>query len=179
MRQDRNVCDIRVTTRIQACKVLHPAASVRLYRWFVQASVVQGAPTKRKGDLAEMIVAADLLRRGHKVAFPYGEDWDYDLIVRREGRLERVQVKHARSDGIVIAVKCTSHSLTNGRVRRTKRYTAETIDWIAIYDCTTDRCYYVPSSEFTDGRSYMALRLRPTLNQQQARVRWARDYLDL
>ncbi len=39
------------------------------------------APLKQKGDLAEMMVAADLLRRGHRIAFPHGEDWDYDLIV--------------------------------------------------------------------------------------------------
>ena len=31
-----------------------------------------------------MMVAADLCGRGFKVAFPYGEDWDYDLIVERE-----------------------------------------------------------------------------------------------
>ena len=34
-----------------------------------------------------MMVAADLMRRGHKVAFPYGEDWDYDLIVFRNEEL--------------------------------------------------------------------------------------------
>ena len=77
------------------------------------------APLKAKGDLAEMMVAADLMRRGHKVAIPYGEDWDYDLIVCRDGSLERVQVKHTRSDGRVIEVRCRSHSLTNGRVRET------------------------------------------------------------
>ncbi len=52
------------------------------------------APLKQKGDLAEMLVAADLVRRGYKVALPFGEDWDYDLIVERDGRLERVQVKY-------------------------------------------------------------------------------------
>jgi hypothetical protein len=32
---------------------------------------------KAKGDLAELKVAADLRARGYKVAFPYGEDWEY------------------------------------------------------------------------------------------------------
>jgi hypothetical protein len=54
---------------------------------------------KGKGDLAELMVAADLLRRGHKIAIPYGEDCDFDLILIRDSRLERVQVKYARSDG--------------------------------------------------------------------------------
>ena len=44
---------------------------------------------KAKGDLAELMIATDQLRRGHKVAFPYGEDWDYDLIVCRRTALER------------------------------------------------------------------------------------------
>ena len=74
------------------------------------------------------------MRRGYKIAFPYGEDWDYDLIVCRDERLERVQLKHSCSDGEVIRVKCFSHSLTNGKVRSTKRYTSKTIDWLAIYD---------------------------------------------
>jgi hypothetical protein len=56
---------------------------------------------KAKGDLAELTVAVDLLRRGHKVAIPYGEDCDFDLVLIRDNRLERVQVKHARSDGAV------------------------------------------------------------------------------
>jgi hypothetical protein len=136
------------------------------------------APVKAKGDLAEVIVAADLLRRGHKVAFPYGEDWDYDLIVCREGRLERVQVKHTRSDGRAIAVRCRSQSLTNGRVRATKRYTAATVDWIAVYDATTERCFYVPSADF-DGHSQLILRLQPARNNQRERVRPAEDYVEM
>jgi Holliday junction resolvase-like predicted endonuclease len=61
------------------------------------------APLKQKGDLAEMLVAADLVRRGYKVALPFGEDWDYDLIVDRDGRLERVQVKYTESNGVWFA----------------------------------------------------------------------------
>ena len=87
------------------------------------------APTKQKGDLAELKVAADLLSRGHRIAFPFGDDWDYDLILCRGARLERVQVKHTRSNGRTMEVKCRSHSLTNGRIRRTKHYTAETIEF--------------------------------------------------
>jgi hypothetical protein len=39
---------------------------------------------KAKGDLAELKVAADLRDRGYKLAFPYGEDWDFDLILCRD-----------------------------------------------------------------------------------------------
>jgi hypothetical protein len=135
--------------------------------------------TKGKGDLAELKVAGDLLARGYRIAIPYGEDWDFDLIVYREGRFERVQVKHAACANGVIAVKCSSHSLTNGKVRRTKRYTTETVDWIAVYDSTTDRCFYIPARELGSGKSMLHLRLGPTRNGQLARIRNAEDYRDL
>ena len=135
------------------------------------------APLKQKGDLAELMVAADLRRRGHKIAIPYGEDWDYDLIVCRDGVLERVQVKHTRSDGRVINVKCFSHSLTNGKVRSTKRYTATTVDWVAVFDATTERCYYVPARELGTGRSMISLRLQPSLSGRLLGIHWAEDYL--
>lgn len=130
------------------------------------------------GDLAEIMVAADLLRRGHKIAIPYGEDWDYDLILRRDGgRLERIQCKYTRSDGAIVIVRCRSHSLTSGRIRATKHYTQREIDWIAVYDATTDRCYYVPAAELGDGRCELSLRLAPSKNNQRVGIRPAVDYL--
>jgi hypothetical protein len=133
---------------------------------------------KGKGDLAELMVAADLLRRGFKIAFPYGEDCDFDLVLVRPERLERVQVKFAQSDGAVINVRCFSHSLTNGKIRRTKHYTAETIDLLAVYDRTSACCYYIPARELGSGRSHISLRLTPAKNRQRVGVRPARSYLD-
>lgn len=137
------------------------------------------APLKRKGDLAELKVAADLAERGCCLSFPYGEDCDYDLIADMSGVLHRVQVKYTESDGRVVLVRCGSHSLTKGKVRRTKHYTAETVDWIAVYDCTSDRCYYLPSTELgASGRSEVTLRLRPARNGQRLGIRDAGNYTD-
>jgi hypothetical protein len=136
------------------------------------------ADLKRRGDLAELRVAADVLARGHRIAFPYGEDSDYDLIVDRDGLLERVQVKHAVSDGRVIPVRCRSMSLTGGRVRSVKKYTSHTIDWLAVFDVTTDRCYYVPAVELgPSGRSLLHLRLQPALSGRRQGIRHAADDL--
>jgi PD-(D/E)XK nuclease superfamily protein len=126
------------------------------------------------------MVAADLRRKGYKIAIPFGEDWDYDLIIERKGRLERVQVKYATAIDGVIPVRCLSHSLTNGKVKRTKAYTPSMIDWIAVFSPTTERCYYVQASELgVDGRSNISLRLRPPRNAQRIGIRFADDYLDL
>jgi PD-(D/E)XK endonuclease len=136
------------------------------------------APLKQKGDLAELMVAADLRRRGFKLAFPYGEDWDYDLIIEREGRLERVQVKYTTSDGATVVVRPRSFSLTNGKVRSVKHYTVDNIDWLAVYDVTSDRCYYIPAVEFKDGMWCMHLRLTPPARRRKD-VRFAKDYVRL
>ena len=136
------------------------------------------APLKQKGDLAELKVAADLIDRGCHLSFPYGEDCDYDLIADSEGALHRIQVKYTESDGEVISVRCMSHSLTRGKIRRTKHYTAETIDWLAVYDRTSERCYYFPATELGAGRSQLHLRLTPARNGQRIGIRDASDYLD-
>jgi hypothetical protein len=115
------------------------------------------APLKQKGDLAELMVAADLRRRGYKLAIPFGD---------------------TTSDGSIVVVICRSHSLTNGRVRATKYYTAATIDWIAVWEATTGTPYYVPSSVF-DGFSDLTLRLTPTRNGQSKGIRHAADFLEI
>jgi len=74
------------------------------------------------------MIAADLVRRGYKIAIPYGEDWDFDLIVCRYEKLERVQCKYTKSNGVFIHVQCRSHSLTKGKIKTTKHYTDATID---------------------------------------------------
>jgi hypothetical protein len=135
---------------------------------------------KAKGDLAELKVATDLRARGYTIAIPYGEDWNFDLILcRRDDKLERVQVKYARSDGCVIEVRCRSHSLTNGKVRATRYYTASMIDWLAVWEPVLDRCFYVPASELGTGMNVLALRLTPTRNGQVRRIRMAEHYTSI
>ena len=41
------------------------------------------ASLKKKGDLAELKVAADLVARGCRLSLPFGEDHDYDLIAEK------------------------------------------------------------------------------------------------
>lgn len=136
------------------------------------------APLKQKGDLAELKVAADLIERGCHLSFPYGEDCDYDLIADMNGILHRVQVKYTESDGQTVLVRCRSHSLTKGKIRQTKYYTAKTVDWIVAYDRTSDRCYYCSSRELGNGRCGLTLRLTPARNGQRMGIRNASDYTD-
>lgn len=131
------------------------------------------AESKRLGQIAEAAVLRDALERGYRVALPYGEDAPYDLIVERRSKLDRVQCKFVRSDGRVIVVRCRS---TNGW--RTHHYTSDEVEWIATYDATTARCYFVPAEQLGSGRSTIHLRLDESRNGQVVGVRYASDFLD-
>ncbi|MFA9269697.1 MAG: group I intron-associated PD-(D/E)XK endonuclease [Baekduiaceae bacterium] len=133
---------------------------------------------KMKGDLAELKVAADIRARGHKIALPYGEDWLFDLVVMRHGALERVQVKHGRSDGRTLEVRALTLTITAGKVQARRKYTATDIDWLAVWDSTTDQSAYVPARELGSGMCCITLRLEPARNGQRRGVRMLQDYLE-
>jgi hypothetical protein len=52
------------------------------------------------------------------------------------------------------------------------------IEWLAVYDVTTDCCYYLPASELGSGMSLLHLRLGDARNNQRVGIRFASDYVD-
>ena len=138
-------------------------------------------PTKKqKGDFAELKVACDLRRRGYLVLIPFGEEAPYDIVIDRDGRLERVQVKYADRKGAAsVEVRCYSQTVISGKVRSITPYTADSIDWLALYEATSDRCCYIPAAELGTGRMRLTMRFAPTANNQARKIRFADRYLDL
>lgn len=49
--------------------------------------------TQTKGEIGELIVAADLLEKGFEVFKPLGQTKDFDLLISKDGRLAKIQVK--------------------------------------------------------------------------------------
>lgn len=133
------------------------------------------AKTTEKGEIGEAMVIADLMRQGHEVAIPFGHNQPYDLIVIRkeDGRLEKIQVKYTTSDARVVKVKAES---TSAWVRHT--YTASEVDWIAVFDATTEQCFYVPSSIW-NGYTTLSLRIDPTANGQRKLIRFGDQFTEL
>lgn len=134
-----------------------------------------GALTTEKGEIGEAMVIADLIRQGHDIAIPVGHNLPFDLIVVRKenGNLEKVQVKYRTSNGIAFRASVRSASAWVQH-----RYTADEVDWIAIYEATTNQCFYLPSSVW-DGHQELTLRMKPTRNGQQKGTRWASDFTEL
>jgi len=124
---------------------------------------------RSKGDLGEIIALTEALRRGYRVAIPMGSDWASDLVVERDGKLERVQCKYVESDGEKMEVPCKTNFRT---------YTEDSIDWLVVYDKTTDRCYFLPASMLGKGRRSITLRLTPPKNGQTRGINTASDFLE-
>ena len=65
--------------------------------------------------------------------------------------------------------------MTSNSAWVTHRYTKEEVDWIAVYDSTSDQCFYLPSVIW-DGQVAVSLRLTPTINGQAKGIRFAKDF---
>lgn len=130
--------------------------------------------TDQKGNIAELAIAFAARKLGIDVYWPLGEGGRYDLILDLGGRLNRVQCKWATRHGEVVIIRCYSCRRTaDGLVRR--GYSAEEIDVIAGYCLELDTCYLIPLEEL-GGQRVVQLRLGPTRNNQQRRIRWAREF---
>lgn len=127
-----------------------------------------------KGELAEAKVLSDLISREYKVFIAMSHSGPVDLVVERNQTLERVQVKYCESDGNIIK----AHAYHSNRSKGVKKYTKHDIDWLAIYDKTTDMCYYIPAEELENGKRGLRLRINTSsaYKRNQYGIRFAKDY---
>lgn len=133
--------------------------------------------TITKGSIALTKIITQCLKKSYQIYMPFDQSSRVDLIVERNKRLERVQVKYVRSDGMVIRVRCRSIQ-RSGKINRVVPYTSLEIDWIAVYDETSDLCCFIPSNLLGEtGRSMIYLRLATPRSKQEKGILWAKDYL--
>jgi hypothetical protein len=131
--------------------------------------------TKRRGNIGEAKVVADLLEQGIEVALPFGDNLPFDLIaVGPDFRLWKLQVKFASARQGVIRIKNWRQS-ENTRRRYERIYTATQVDIFAIYCPDTEKVYYVPQQEIGQ-RAAFHLRIAPARNQQRVGIHWHEDY---
>jgi hypothetical protein len=101
--------------------------------------------TNRNGEIAEQIVATNLLELGFNVSKPVLED-RYDLIADIEGDLVKVQVKRGYKDG---SRDDTFRANLQRQIRRAtgdnrdEEYSDEDVDAFALYDQYSDSVYWL------------------------------------
>ena len=129
-----------------------------------------------KGAVAELAIAKAAAELGLPVYGPLTEHGRYDLVIEIGGQPQRVQCKWGRLDpeGQVIIVNLSGSRFTpHGYVRSS--YTAEEIDFIAVYCGATDEYYLLPIDQ-VEGRRHIQLRLAPAKNGQRAFINLASDF---
>ena len=105
--------------------------------------------TKLKSDIAESAVVIELLIRGFNVLRPVGDRLAYDLAADLNGKLIRIQVKHAwfdeRDQAHIVDVRRTK---TNRRRMLRKKYSNEDFDFAVIYLGDKRVFYVIPAKIF-------------------------------
>ena len=131
--------------------------------------------TNQKGAIAEAAITKTAVELGVEVYRPAIEGGRYDMIFAFEdGTLLRIQCKWAAKYDEIVLIRCFSCRRAREGMR-VRRYTTDEIDAVAAFCPDTDRCYFLPPALWA-GRRVTHLRLAPTLNNQQRKINWAKDY---
>jgi hypothetical protein len=105
--------------------------------------------TKEKGDLAVGKAISFFISKGYEVCLPIGDKRDYDLIVEKNGHLQKVQVKFAglytRGNVCKVGLRITGG---NQSFTHSKKYKDTSFDLLFIYTEKGEQ-YLVPWKEIT------------------------------
>ncbi|MDO8639322.1 MAG: group I intron-associated PD-(D/E)XK endonuclease [bacterium] len=127
---------------------------------------------KTKGDIAELAVAKKLMEDGWRVLIPYGENHRYDLVVEKDHKFVRIQVKYVTPRNNVLNINCRSSN--NWSVLH---YSPEEIDIISAYNPHDGEIYFIPILEIN--RSLFKIRISPAKNNQKLKIHLAKDFRKL
>ena len=123
--------------------------------------------TKTKGDLAVAKAISDLIEKGYEVLQPFSEHLPFDLVVYKDNKFIRIQVKHSK-DGVV-----KNHSgWVSKSQNHIKTYNIKDFDYYALYLVRKDKLIYLPSN--MGGKQ-----IRLQLPKRNAPFYWWEDYINL
>lgn len=129
--------------------------------------------TTASGDLAELEIAAALVRDGRKLLRPMSSASRYDLVIDNEdGTFTRVQCKCARTMEGRLEFRLYSIS---GHTPVKKGYAGQ-IDAFGVYCRESRRTFLVPVAAIGECETIASLRTAPARNGQRRGVRAAEDF---
>ena len=124
------------------------------------------------GLRTEVAVADALLRRGHTVLFPRGENQRYDLVVDLDGSFLRIQCKTGRLRRGAVEFN-TKSVRVNTQATFVRDYRGQ-VEYFGVFCPQNGRVYVVPIEQACVGTCL--LRVDPPANGQLKHVRWAVEY---
>lgn len=126
--------------------------------------------TATKGNIGVAKATADLLIKGWDVLMPICSTSPFDLVIYRDGRFLRVQVKYRTPARGFLEVRARRASISPGKtVKNTKN---NELDIVCVYNPEDDSCYYVAASQ-------CPVNLRVVAKCRNKRIRMAVDFREL
>lgn len=119
-----------------------------------------------------MRVACVYQQLGYNVLFPFGDMQRYDLVVEKDGKFQRIQVKTvtAKDDYLYVDVRVIGHNRKKINVYKPKKHD---FDVLAIVESKSQAVYAIP---FDGAQLQYTLRINATKNRQLKRIRMASDH---
>ena len=128
--------------------------------------------TKQLGLLGELKAQYDFVKAGYAVSCPLGDYCSYDLLVEKNNKVLRIQVKTTEKikEGKMI------FNLKSNNYYVNKYYTEKDVDYFYLYCLENEQSYLLPINEAPQGGSWH-LRTEPTKNHQTVGINFDYDYL--
>ena len=127
--------------------------------------------TKLVGNISELSVQLYMTKIGIQVSIPYGDRSKYDQIWDVNGKLLKIQVKHARITKTgALEVNCHRKRRDHGQFICAKYDCLDVDAFATIYN---NKCYYIPIDSCNTSFS---LRFSPTKSNMKLNCNWASDY---
>jgi hypothetical protein len=127
--------------------------------------------TTAVGNVSEAKILVALIEAGYIVSKPFGDGHKYDYVIDDGRALLRLQCKTGRlRNG---CVEFNAYSVAGNSNGRRQGY-ADLADVFGVYCSDNKQVYLVPVSQV--GVGGILLRVDHTQNNQQKRVRWAKEY---
>ena len=124
------------------------------------------------GDLAEMMVATELIRRGYFVSKPLTNGAPYDLLVDTDDGVKKIQVKSANTTPTG-ALRIRLRSSKYHRGRTTVSYEG-LVDFVVGVDCRTGDIFVVGSNYLS--MAEVNIRTMLSKNGQLAKIRTKEEH---
>lgn len=127
--------------------------------------------TKKLGLLGELKAQYDFLKEGFNISTPLGDYCSYDLLVEKENKILRIQVKTCEKiiDGKI------NFKISSNNYYVNKNYTEQDADYFYLYCLENETGYLYPVKNSNIRGIY--LRIDPPKNNQTKGINFAKDFL--
>ncbi len=125
--------------------------------------------THIKGLLGELEFSLYLIQKGWSVLKPTNQNSRYDVVLEKDGKFKRLQIKYCTPNNGVIRLELDRPK------RKTRPYGSSEIDYIAAYNSRDHKFYLIPISHFRKQKEIW-LRIDKPRNGQNKNIRFASDY---